>query len=43
MQRCPDITRARTLLEWEPQVDLVEGLEKTIGYFKTCLTEKEQT
>ena len=43
MQRCPDITRARTLLEWEPQVDLVEGLEKTIGYFRTCLTEKEQT
>ncbi|MGD9904431.1 MAG: UDP-glucuronic acid decarboxylase family protein [Vicinamibacterales bacterium] len=33
--RRPDITRARTLLGWEPQVDLREGLTKTIDYFKT--------
>ena len=33
-QRRPDITRARTLLGWEPQVDLEEGLLKTVDYFK---------
>jgi dTDP-glucose 4,6-dehydratase len=34
-QRRPDITRARTLLQWEPKVQLEEGLVKTIEYFKT--------
>ena len=34
-QRRPDITRARTLLGWEPKVDLEEGLIKTIEYFRT--------
>jgi dTDP-glucose 4,6-dehydratase len=34
-QRKPDITRARTLLGWEPQVGLEEGLKKSIDYFKT--------
>jgi dTDP-glucose 4,6-dehydratase len=33
-QRRPDITRARTLLGWEPKVQLREGLEKTIAYFR---------
>ena len=33
-QRQPDITRARTLLGWEPQVGLEEGLQKTVGYFR---------
>jgi nucleoside-diphosphate-sugar epimerase len=33
-QRCPDISRAKTLLNWEPKVDLEEGLLKTIEYFK---------
>jgi dTDP-glucose 4,6-dehydratase len=32
--RQPDITRARTLLKWEPKVGLEEGLTKTLGYFK---------
>jgi dTDP-glucose 4,6-dehydratase len=36
-QRQPDITRARTLLGWEPQVGLEEGLAKTVGYFKSKL------
>jgi dTDP-glucose 4,6-dehydratase len=35
--RQPDISRARTKLGWEPKVDLEEGLEKTIAYFKTKL------
>jgi nucleoside-diphosphate-sugar epimerase len=34
-QRRPDITRARTLLDWEPKVALNEGLTKTIEYFRT--------
>jgi dTDP-glucose 4,6-dehydratase len=34
-QRRPDITRARTLLGWEPKVQLEEGLIKTIAYFRT--------
>jgi dTDP-glucose 4,6-dehydratase len=33
-QRRPDITRARTLLNWEPKIQLEEGLVKTIEYFK---------
>jgi nucleoside-diphosphate-sugar epimerase len=33
--RQPDITRARTLLGWEPKVGLEEGLTKTIEYFRT--------
>jgi dTDP-glucose 4,6-dehydratase len=33
--RQPDITRARTLLQWEPKVALEEGLVKTIDYFRT--------
>jgi dTDP-glucose 4,6-dehydratase len=35
--RQPDITRARTLLNWEPKVDLDEGLIKTIDYFRARL------
>jgi dTDP-glucose 4,6-dehydratase len=33
--RQPDITRARTLLGWEPRVSLEEGLTSTIEYFRT--------
>ncbi len=36
-QRRPDITRARTILGWEPRVGLEEGLAKTVSYFKTKL------
>ncbi|MBL8951426.1 MAG: NAD-dependent epimerase/dehydratase family protein [Myxococcaceae bacterium] len=36
-QRKPDITRARTLLGWEPRVSLDEGLAKTIAYFRTVV------
>ncbi len=32
--RRPDITRARSILGWEPNVKLREGLEKTIAYFR---------
>jgi dTDP-glucose 4,6-dehydratase len=36
--RQPDITRARTLLKWEPKVPLETGLVKTIEYFRTRVT-----
>ncbi len=32
--RQPDITRARTILGWEPKVNLPEGLQKTVAYFR---------
>ena len=32
--RQPDITRARTLLGWEPKVSLEQGLGRTIDYFR---------
>ncbi|HPI29067.1 MAG TPA: SDR family oxidoreductase [Bacteroidales bacterium] len=34
MQRKPDIELAKTVLGWEPKIQLREGLEKTIAYFK---------
>ena len=33
-QRCPDITRARDLLGWEPKIPLVEGLRLSLDYFR---------
>ena len=38
MQRQPDIGQARKVLGWEPQVQLEEGLRKTIPYFERFLT-----
>jgi nucleoside-diphosphate-sugar epimerase len=35
MRRQPDITKAKKILGWEPKVSLVEGLQKTIEYYKT--------
>lgn len=39
-QRRPDISKARTILNWEPKVNRAEGLEITYQYFKS-LPEKE--
>jgi dTDP-glucose 4,6-dehydratase len=36
-RRRPDISRAKEILDWEPKVNLVEGLERTIPYFKQKL------
>jgi len=41
LQRCPDITRARNLLNWEPTIPLAEGLVPTIAYFRELLAEHE--
>lgn len=35
-RRCPNISRARRLLGWEPKVKLEDGLTATIDYFRTC-------
>ncbi len=37
-RRCPDISLAIQHLDWRPQVALNDGLDKTIEYFKKCLT-----
>lgn len=40
-RRRPDITKARTLLGWEPKVSLHEGLKLSVEYFRQCL-ERER-
>jgi len=37
LQRKPDISEAKKMLDWEPKIHLEEGLIKTINYFKTVV------
>lgn len=37
--RQPDTTRAKEVLDWEPKVELPDGLAKTIAYFREVVTE----
>lgn len=39
-QRQPDITKARTILDWEPKIDRAEGLKRTYAYFKSLPKEE---
>ena len=39
-QRQPNITKAKTLLDWEPRVSRKEGLQKTYAYFKSLPSEE---
>ena len=39
-QRRPDITKARTLLGWEPKIDLEAGLRLSLAYFRKALQEE---
>jgi UDP-glucuronate decarboxylase len=32
--RCPDISRAKTILGWKPEIGVDEGLQRTIDYFR---------
>ena len=41
--RRPDITLARQLLAWEPEVSLVQGLESTVPYFRKLVEERGST
>ena len=36
-QRCPDITKAKSLLGWSPTIDLKTGLKRTVEYYRTEL------
>jgi dTDP-glucose 4,6-dehydratase len=36
-QRCPDISKAKRLLGWEPKIQLREGLEMSLEYFRTAV------
>jgi dTDP-glucose 4,6-dehydratase len=37
-RRCPDISRARTLLGWEPKISLQEGLARSLEFFRSKIT-----
>jgi nucleoside-diphosphate-sugar epimerase len=39
-RRCPDITKAKRVLKWEPKVGLEEGLKLTLAYFKEVFNRK---
>jgi len=39
-QRCPDISLARDLLDWEPRTPLDVGLKQTIDYFDDVLRHR---
>ena len=41
LRRRPDITRAKTLLGWEPKIRLREGLEGSLDYFRSCLSAEK--
>ncbi|MCK5784143.1 MAG: SDR family oxidoreductase [Desulfobacterales bacterium] len=41
-QRKPDITVARKKLEWEPKIELDEGLKKTIAYFENLMKDSKK-
>jgi UDP-glucuronate decarboxylase len=41
-QRCPDIARAKLLLDWSPKVELFEGLQRTIADFRARLSRNRQ-
>jgi dTDP-glucose 4,6-dehydratase len=39
-QRCPDISKAKRLLGWEPKIDLRTGLQMSLGYFREAVEAK---
>jgi len=41
-RRCPDISKARTLLGWEPHVSLRDGLKKSLDFFRSKVAEHRQ-
>ena len=41
-RRRPDISRAKSILKWNPVVDRQEGLKKTISYFKQICKSKDK-
>ncbi len=43
IQRCPDISFAKRVLEWQPQTPLRPGLQRTIAYFDKLLAGRKET
>jgi dTDP-glucose 4,6-dehydratase len=41
-QRCPDISKAKALLGWEPKIDLRSGLQLSLDYFRQCLAAESR-
>ncbi len=41
-QRCPDISKAKRLLGWEPKIDLRTGLSLSLEYFRAAVREDEK-
>ena len=41
MQRQPDISRAKELLNWQPRIALKDGLIKTVAYFEELLSDRD--
>jgi len=39
-QRRPDITKAKSLLGWEPKIGLEKGLKKSLGYFRQAVRQE---
>ena len=42
IQRCPDISQTTALLDWRPHTSLQIGLQRTIAYFESLLSEKTE-
>jgi dTDP-glucose 4,6-dehydratase len=40
-RRCPDISKAKRILKWEPKVSLEEGLKRTLAYFKQVFSRQQ--
>src|SRR5690554_4145693 len=40
LQRRPDISRAKAILDWEPKVDRAEGMQRTYDYFRNLSVEE---
>ena len=41
-QRCPDISKAKRLLGWEPKVELESGLKLSLEYFRQAVAKKKE-
>ncbi|HEX3544878.1 MAG TPA: UDP-glucuronic acid decarboxylase family protein [Candidatus Acidoferrum sp.] len=40
-RRCPDISKAKRILKWEPKINLEEGLKRTLAYFKQEFSRRQ--
>jgi dTDP-glucose 4,6-dehydratase len=41
-RRCPDISKAKRILKWEPKINLDEGLKRTLAYFKQEFSRQQR-